>query len=89
MQLALHNTPLARAEIVFPVFPTCPCANDLETIQQSLNGSSRIVFDPAIRRVTVYFDPTQVDIPLILSTLEAFGAKPRVISVTIPAKRAL
>ena len=80
------NKQATRVEIGFEAFPCGPCAAEADSLLRSLEGVIQIIFDPAVRRVAVLFDPTRVNIPLILSTLEPFGLKPRVISVISPMK---
>jgi hypothetical protein len=86
--MSSHNSDkqLTRAEIGFEAFPCGPCATEADSLLRSLEGVTQIIFDPAVRRVAVLFDPTRVNILLILSTLEPFGLKPRVISVISPMK---
>ena len=55
-------------------------------VSKAESGFEVFPFDSAVRRLAVLFDPTKVDIPCILSTLEPFGLKPRVISVICPMK---
>lgn len=71
----------SRAEIGFDAFPCGPCAAEADRALKSLAGVTEIVVDPAVRRIAVHFDAERIGIPLILSTLEPFGAKPRVVSV--------
>lgn len=71
----------SRAEIGFDSFPCGPCAAEADRALKSLEGVTEIVLDPAVRRIAVHFDPERIGIPLILSTLEPFGTKPRVVSV--------
>lgn len=78
---------VTRAEIAFDIFPCGPCASEAHRTLTSLKGVVQIIFDPCVCRATVFFDPAKVDIPLILSTLEPFGPKPRVISVTLPMRK--
>lgn len=80
------NGQVSKAEIGFEVFPSGPCATEADSLLRSLEGVVHIIFDPAVRRLAVLFDPTKVDIPCILSILEPFGLKPRVISVICPMK---
>ncbi len=75
------NRQATKAEIGFELFPYGPCATEADRLLRSLEGVIQIFFDPAVRRIAVHFDSTRVNIPLILSTLELFGLKPRVISV--------
>ena len=70
-----------KAEIGFEVFPCGPCAEEADRLLKSLEGVIQIFIDPAVRRVAVLFDPARVNIPLILSTLEPFGLRPKVVSV--------
>lgn len=76
-----------KAEITFDTFPCGPCASEAHGVLSSLLGVIKIIFDPCVRRATVLFDPAKVDIPRILSSLEPFGPKPRVVSVTIQTRR--
>lgn len=78
------NREATKAEIGFELFPCDSCATEADRVLRSLEGVIEILFDPAVRRIAVLFDPTRVNIPLILSTLEPFGQKPRVISVITP-----
>ncbi len=81
MTLNSSNEELTRAEIGFDAFPCGPCAAEANRALNSLEGVTGIVVDPAVRRIAVHFDPERIGIPLILSTLEPFGTKPRVVSV--------
>ncbi len=80
------NRQATKAEIGFELFPCGPCAMEADKLLRSLEGMIHIHFDPAVQRVAVLFDPTKVNIPLILSTLEPFDLKPRVISVITEMK---
>lgn len=80
------NSQATKAEIGFEVFPCGPCAEEADRHLRSLDGVIQILFDPAVRRVAVLFDPTRVNTPLILSSLEPFATKPKVISVISPMK---
>lgn len=85
----LPNNPTdqaTKAEIAFKIFPRGPCAAEADSLLKSLEGVIQIIFDPAVRRIAVLFDPRKVKIPLILLTLEPFGLKPRVISMISPIK---
>lgn len=75
------NKEATKAEIGFDAFPYGPCAAEADRALKSLEGVTVIVVDAAVRRIAVHFDPERIGIPLILSTLEPFGAKPRVVSV--------
>jgi len=77
----MNNEEATKAEIGFDAFPCAPCAAEADRALKSLDGVGEIVVDPAVRRIAIYFDPERVGIPLILSTLEPFGARPRVVSV--------
>lgn len=81
------NGQVSKAEIGFDVFPCGPCALEADKLLRSLDGVTQILFDPAVRRIAVHFDPSRVNLPLILSSLEPFGEKPRVVSVIVPMKR--
>jgi hypothetical protein len=76
----------SKAEIGFETFPCGPCAVEADRVLRSLDGVIEAVFDDGVRRATVLFDPTRVNIPLILSTLQPFGLNPKVISVITPLK---
>ena len=83
----LLNNPTGKAtkaEIGFEVFPYGPCATEADRHLRSLEGVIDILFDASVRRVAVLFDPRKLDIPLIPSTLEPFGQKPKVVSVITP-----
>jgi hypothetical protein len=80
----LPNNPTdqaTRAEIAFKIFPCGPCAAEADRVLRSLEGVIQLFFDPAVQRVAVLFDPRKVNILLILSSLEPFCDKPRVVSV--------
>jgi len=78
-----------KAEIGFEVFPRDPCATEAGRLLRSLEGVIQVHFDPAVQRLAVLFDPARVTIPLILSTLEPLGLKPKLVSVITPLKGAL
>lgn len=82
------NEPV-KAEIGFECFPCGPCAEEANRVLNSLEGVVQTVVDPAVRRIAVHFDPTRVTLPLILSTLEPYGVKPKVVSVVSPMKGAV
>lgn len=86
--MSSHNSDKqpTKAEIGFEAFPCGPCAMEAHRVLASLEGITQILFDPGVRRVTVFFDPEKVDMPRILSTLDPFSPNPRVISVVIPFK---
>lgn len=86
MATAYSNPQLTKAEIGFECFPCAPRATEADKLLRALEGVIETDVDPAVRRIAVHFDPARVGIPLILSTLEPFGVKPRVISVVSPMK---
>jgi copper chaperone CopZ len=75
------NEEATKAEICFESFPCGSCAAEADRALKSIDGVAEIIVDPAVRRIAVYFDPERVGIPLILSALEPFGARPKVVSV--------
>jgi len=79
----------SKAEIGFETFPCGPCAVEADRVLRSLDGVIEAVFDDGVRRATVLFDPTRVNIPLILSTLQPLGLKPKIISVISPVRGVL
>jgi hypothetical protein len=83
------NGKATKAEIAFETFPSGPRATEADRLLSSLEGVFHILIDPAVRRVAFLFDPTKVDIPAILSALQPFGLKPRVISVICPMKEVI
>lgn len=86
-QAMRENGYATRVEIAFEAFPYGPCASEAHKALTFLEGVVQIVFNPCVRRASVFFDPSKIDIPLILSTLEPLCPNPRVISVTIPIKK--
>ncbi|MGH7829127.1 MAG: hypothetical protein ACREP8_03015 [Candidatus Binatia bacterium] len=76
----------SRAEIGFDAFPCGPCAVEADRHLRTLDGVIEILFDEAVRRAAVVFDPRRVGIPLILSTLQPFCLNPKVISVISPMR---
>ena len=86
MLLDNSNRQVTKAEIAFEVFPCGPCATEADGLLRSLEGVIQTLSDPPVRRIAVLFDPSRVDIPRILLTLEPFGLNPKVISVIIPMK---
>ena len=81
MLLDSFNRQATKAEIGFELFPCGSCATEADSLLRSLDGVIQILFDPAVQRVAVFFDPTKIDIPRILLTLEPFGLRPKVVSV--------
>jgi DNA polymerase III psi subunit len=79
---------LSKAEIGFEAFPGEPCAMEADKVLHSLDGMVQITFNPSVERLAVFFDPKKIKIPLILSTLESFGLKPKVVSVVTPIEHA-
>ena len=86
-QAMRENGYATRVEIAFEAFPCGPCASEAHKALTFLEGVVQIVFNPCVRRASVFFDPSMADIPLILSTLEPFCPNTRVISVMIPIKK--
>lgn len=77
---------MTRAEIGFETFPCGPCATEADKVLRSIEGVIEVLFDPCVRRASVFFDPGRVNTAHILTSLQPFATKPRVISVIAPVK---
>lgn len=78
------ETNSARAEIAFDAFPAESSATALGNTLRSLAGVVGVDFDVGVRRVSVCFKPSIVNISILLTKLQPFGQNPRVVAVISP-----
>jgi len=81
MLLSSLDNQITKAEFGFEIYARGPSVEDAQDLLRRLEGVIGAVFDPAVQRMSVIFDPTKVNISHILSSLEPLGVKPKVISV--------
>jgi len=74
-----------RAEIGFEEFPCGPCATEADRVLRSLEGVLEVHLNASVGRATIFFDPTRVKIPALLSTLQSLKLNPKLVSLIMPA----
>ena len=75
---------LTKVDISFERFPGGPCRVEADRALHAVDGINRTEFQDCVRRISICFDPSKVSISHILTSLEPFGGKPKVVSVISP-----